>query len=136
MTSLLALVSATCLAAAFYVWRGRRLQHSRIEAVAFICLYCLSLGLALRFGGRTYPGIHFPNSAFLNDLLNGNGLFVAIGYPAVMVAGAADMLLVFMRTTGRGLTAALKAVKWVAASLATAIALYGFYWAATLQRLP
>jgi hypothetical protein len=130
------LVAAISITTAFYVWRGQSLQHSRVEAFAFICLYCLSLGLALRFGGRTYPGIYFPNSAFLNGLLNGNGLFVDIGYSAVMVAGAADTLLVFTRTRRRGLTIALKGVKWIAASLAMVIALYGFYWAATLQRIP
>lgn len=136
MTSLFVLVAAIGLTTAFYVWRGQAFQHSRIEAFAFICLYCFSLGLALRFGGRTYPGIYFPNSTVLNDLLNGNGLFVGIGYSAVLVAGAADTLLVFMRTTVRGVATTLGGVKWVAVALATAIALYGFYWAAIMQRLP
>lgn len=102
----------------------------------FTCLYCLSLLLALRVGGRTYPGIYFSNSSFLNGLLNGNVLFTGIGYAAVMVGGAADYFLIFTRTMVASPTKTLKAVKWIAVSLATAIALFGFYTAAVLQRLP
>ena len=136
MFSLLGLLAATGLTIGFYVLRRSSLQHSRTEALAFVCLYCLSLGLALRFGGRTYPGIYFPQSPFLNSLLNGNGLFVDIGYSAVLAAWVADVLLIFFRPSNHGLEAALKGVKWLAVGLAVAIALYGFVWAAIMQRLP
>ena len=136
MFSLVVLVVVIGLTIAFYVWRRPIVQHSPKDALAFTFLYCLSLGLALRFGGRTCPGIHFPNSSFLNDLLNGNGLFVDIGYSAVVVAAATDYFLIFTRTTAGSPTKTLKAVKWLAISLATAIALFGFYCAASLQRLP
>src|SRR4051812_3442472 len=133
MISLLGLVVVIGLTIAFYVWRRSSLQHSRRDALVFTCLYCLSLGLALRFGGRTYPGICFPNSSFLNGLLNGNDLFDGFGYLAVVAAGAADYFLVFTRTMVGSPTKTLKAMKWIAVSLATAIALFGFYCAAVLQ---
>jgi hypothetical protein len=68
--------------------------------------------------------------------LNGNDLFDGIGYMAVVVAGVADCLLIVTRTMVGSPTKTLKAVKWIAVSLATAIALFGFYCAAVLQRLP
>lgn len=135
MFSLLVLVVVVGLTIAFCVWRRSSL-HSHKYALVFTCLYCLSLLLALRFGARTYPGIYFPNSSLLNGILNGNGLFTGIGYTAVMVAGAADYFLIFTRTMAGSPTKRLKAVKWIAVSLATAIALFGFYTAAVLQRLP
>lgn len=136
MFSLLVLVATTGLTVAFFFWRRSSLPRSRMEAFIFTCLYCLSLALALRFGGRTYPGIYFPHSPFLNSLLNGNGLFVGVGYMAVLVGWVADSLFILTRSAGRGLVTVLKAAKWLAILLATIIAFYGFFWAATLQRLP
>jgi hypothetical protein len=132
MISLFVLVAAVGLTVAVRVWRR---PSSRIDALLFIVLYCLSLGLALRFGGRTYPGIYFPNSAFLNGLLNGNELFTGIGYDAVLIAGVADTLRVFA-TSSRRLEVILKALKWVAVGVAVMIALFGFWSALTMQRLP
>ncbi len=136
MASLLILVAAISLTATFFVWRRLTLQHSRIDAMAFICLYCVSLGMALRFGARTYPGAYISGSPFLNDVLNGVVLFVGIGYSAVLLAAAADTVLIFIPTTASGLVSIIKSVKWISTSLATLIALYGFCWAAMLQRLP
>jgi hypothetical protein len=107
-----------------------------MEALMFTCLYCLSLGLALRFGGRTYQGIYFPHSPFLNSLLNGNWLFVGIGYLAVLVGWVADTLRILIRPSVHGFEAAIKGVTWLAVGLAVTIALYGFSWAAIMQRLP
>jgi hypothetical protein len=132
MISLLVLIAAVGLTVAVYVWRR---PSSRLDSLVFVVLYCLSLGLALRFGGRTYPGIYFPNSPFLNDLLNGNGLFTGIGYDAVLVAGAVDILRVFATSSGR-LEVILKALKWVAVGLAVMIAIFGFWSALIMQRLP
>jgi hypothetical protein len=133
MISLLVLVAAVGLTLAVYVW-GR--PTTRIEALAFIFLYCLSLGLSLRFGNRTYPGIYFPDSPFLNSLLNGNGLFTGIGYDAVLVAGVADALRVFTTSPGQRFEVRLNALKWVAVTLAVVIAIFGFWSALVMHRLP
>ena|SRR5438046_181748 len=133
MISLLVLVAAVGLTLAVYIWRRPR---SRIEALAFICLYCLCLGLALRFGGRTYPGIFFPHSTFLNRLLNGNGLFTEIGYNAVLIAGATDALRVLTNSPGRRFEVVLKVLKWIAVVLAVTVSIFGFWSALVLQRLP
>lgn len=135
MNNLLILIAAVFVTVAFYALRRSTLQHQRTDALAFVCLWCLSLGLALRFGGRTYPGIYYPNSPFLNDVLNGNGLFVSIGYSAVLIAGTATTLQIFARPVGQVPAAILISAKWVGVLLAIIISLYGFYWAAILQRI-
>jgi len=104
--------------------------------LAFIALYCLSLGLALRFGGRTYPGIYFPRSPSLNSLLNGNLLFTQIGYGAVLIAAFADSWRVLGTSSGQRLNVGLQVVKWIAVTLAVIIAIFGFWIAVVLQRLP
>ena len=58
MNNLQVLVAVAFFTAMFYALRRSTLPHRRFEALAFICLYCLSLSLALRFGARTYPGIY------------------------------------------------------------------------------
>lgn len=136
MSDLIVLAVAICLTAMFYVWRRATLHHSLSQAIMFVALYCGSLGLALRFGARTYPGIYFSESAFLNGLLNGNGLFVSVGYSAVLVAGATDTLVTLKRPASRTAVISLAGVKRAAVCLATAISLYGFYWSAVMQRLP
>ena len=136
MFSLLVLAFVTGLTFAYSIWLRSSLQRSRRNAFVLTCLYCVSLLLALRVGGRTYPGIYFPNSGFLNALLNGNVLFTGVGYAAVLVAGTADSFLIFTRTMVGSPAKTLKVIKWIAVSLATAIALFGFYTAAVLQRLP
>ena len=50
MASLLILVAAISLTATFFVWRRLTLQHSRIDAMAFICLYCVSLAALMHQG--------------------------------------------------------------------------------------
>lgn len=72
----------------------------------------------------------------LNNILNGNALFSVIGYFSVIAAGLSDMALIFLKHLGEFGLRALKSVKWAALLLAISIALYGFFWAATLQRLP
>lgn len=136
MVSLLVFLGTISLTIGLYVWRRTSLKSSRAQAFVFVCLFYLSLGLALRFGGRTYPGIYFPHSPFLNSLLNGNGIFVDVGYLAVKVGWAADTLRLVVRTYVHGFKVALKGVRWLAVALAVTIALYGFYWAMILQRLP
>jgi hypothetical protein len=86
-------------------------------------------------GGRTYPGIYFPHSPFLNSLLNGSGLF-GVGYLAVLVGWAADTLRILVRPSVHGFEAAMKGVTWLAVGMTVMIALYGFLWAAIMQRLP
>jgi dolichyl-phosphate-mannose--protein O-mannosyl transferase len=98
-------------------------------------MYCFSLLLALRFGGRTYPGIFFPNSTLLNWLLNGNQLFTHIGYDAVLLAGFSDTLLT-TTLTSQQVRKSLRYLKWLALSIAVIIAFYGFFWAFNLGRLP
>jgi hypothetical protein len=133
MISLLVLVAAVGLTLAVYIWRR---PTSRLWSLAFICLYCLSLGLALRFGGRTYPGIYFPHSPFLNSLLNGNGLFTDIGYDLVLVAGVADTARVLMTYSAPRFRVVLQLLKWLALMLAIIIVIFGFWFAIILERLP
>jgi hypothetical protein len=133
MIDLLMLLAAVGITLAFYVWRR---PTSRIERLAFIVLYCLSLGLALRFGGRTYPGIYFPRSPFLNSLLNGNALFTQVGYDAVFVAGVADGLRLGTASRDQRFQVALQVLKWLAVTAALVIAVFGFWCAFELQRLP
>lgn len=136
MISLLVLLVTIGLTAAFYVRQRSSLPHSKIEAMVFACLYCISLGLALRFGGRIYPGIHFPQSPLLNALLNGNRLFVGVGYAAVLVAFVGDSLRVLVRPSSHRFAVAMNGMKWLAVALAVTISFYGFGWAILLQRLP
>ena len=136
MISLLILLSAIGLTAAYYVRQRSSLQHSNIEAMVFTCLYCISLGLALRFGGRTYPGIYLPQTPLLNSLLNGNWIFVAVGYAAVLVAFAGDALRILIRPSSQRFAVAMSGVKWLAVALAVTISFYGFGWAIVMQRLP
>jgi hypothetical protein len=89
----------------------------------------------LRFGGRTYPGLYFPDSLFLNSLLNGNGLFTGVGYLAVVAAWSAEVALLLLRPSILGIDLALRLLKWAAIGLAVAISIYGFVWAAIMQRL-
>jgi hypothetical protein len=69
--------------------------RSRWWRLAAVPLGMLALGLALRFCGRTYPGIYYPDYPILNNLLNGNGLF-DIGVVLVLVLGVADFVFVFL----------------------------------------
>lgn len=90
-------------------------------------------GLALRFGGRTYPGIYFPDDAFLNGVFNGATLFTKIGYDAVAIGFVASLALVLTRLHPR-IRMILKVVVTLAIATAVAIAIYGFYWAVVLDR--
>jgi hypothetical protein len=136
MLSLLVLVVTIVLTMTVYFWQRSPGPHSRSGSMFLTCLCCLNLGLALRFGGRTYPGVYFPDSPFLNSLLNGNNLFVGIGYTAVVVGWAAASLHILVRPSVQGFGTALTATKWLAFGLAAMIAIYGFSWAVTMQRLP
>ena len=120
---------------AWAIWRRNPSRRSRIEELAFTLLLCLALGLALRFGGRTYPGIYFPESSTLNSHLNGVFLFTGIGYLSVLLTGAASVLKAI--TAGRPkLRFFLSFLIATALTVASIISLYGFYWAFVLERLP
>lgn len=136
MLSLLGLLISTGLTIAFYALRRPMRVRSKNEAFVFICLYCITLALALRFGGRTYPGIYFPESPFLNWLFNGNGLFTGVGYLAVVVAWTVGLVLLGRRLPTGRFELALRLVKWTAVVVAVAIALFGIAWAVAMQRLP
>jgi hypothetical protein len=98
-------------------------------------MWCFTLGLALRFGGRTYPGIFFPDSSLLNYLFNGVSLFVQAGYDAVAICFVAKLAPLVL-PVGKRAAAYLNTISWIAVTTATFIAIYGFYWAAVLGRLP
>ncbi|WP_374389060.1 hypothetical protein [Sandaracinobacter sp.] len=136
MFNLLLLGCVAGLSFLFYHWRRSSFPYSRVDALIFTFLYCLGLGLALRLGARTYPGIYVPDSPFLNGVLNSNGLFVGIGYGAVLMAGAADGARILFRPSGPGIDNLLRTVSRMSIWLAGAIALYGLLWAAFMQRLP
>jgi hypothetical protein len=136
MFSLLVLVTTILLTMTVYFWRRSSGTHSRSGSIFLTCLCCLDLGLALRFGGRTYPGVYFHDSLLLNSLLNDNNLFVGIGYTAVVVGWAAASLHILIRPSLQGFGTALIATKWLAFALAATIAIYGFSWAVTMQHLP
>lgn len=123
-----ALLSAVVLA-----FPARRSRWWRLAAVP-LCM--LTLGLALRFFGRTYPGIYYPDSALLNGLLNGNGLFTEIGYDLVLALGVADagfvFLTLFRQGTAPTVIRALVALRLGLLLLTILIVAYGFYYAVLL----
>jgi hypothetical protein len=135
MPSLFLLLFAVTASGVWAVWRRGFAPTSRFEAIAFLVMWCFTLGLALRFGGRTYPGIFFPNSSLLNDVFNGVGLFVQAGYDAVAICFVAELAPLVL-PVGRRAASYLNAISWLAFTTATLIATYGFYWAAVLGRLP
>ena len=135
MTSLQVLSLFAVIAMVWGAWRRHAIRLSRAEAIAFVALCCFVLLLALRFGARTYPGLYFPDSRALNCLFNGSGLFVGIGYGAVLIAFAASLVRTWVRP-GRGtMNSALRAAFWLPIGMAALIALFGFYWAVQLGRL-
>lgn len=109
-------------------------RQSRWWRLAAMPMCALALGLALRFCGRTYPGIHFPDSPSLNALLNGNGLFTEIGYGLVLALAVADAAFVFLTLFRQEVTEPL-VIRWLVALrlgllvLTTLIISYGFYCA-------
>lgn len=111
--------------------------RSRWWRLAATPLGMLALGFALRFCGRTYPGIYFPDSPFLNDLLNGSGLFTGVGYLLVFVLGVSDLVFVFLtlfrtQATAHSATKPLVALRVVLLFLTLAIIAYGFFHAVIL----
>ena len=108
--------------------------RSRWWRLAAVPLGMLALGLALRFCGRTYPGIYYPDSPFLNDLLNGNGLFDA-GIVLVLALGVADAAFVILTrfhqpAPAPTATRLLVALRASLLFLTFAIIAYGFFYAA------
>jgi hypothetical protein len=115
---------------------GESEAKHRAWRLAWIAVYSLALLLALRFGGRTYPGWYLPNSPFLNSLLNGNWLFTRIGYDLVLVGACAAAMRVLLGRKKPRASSSLRLVQWVAFGLAILIILYGVRWAIWTQRLP
>lgn len=96
--------------------------------------YGLALGLALRFGARTYPGVYYPDSSFLNDLLNGSRLFTELGYDLLLALIVADLVLVFLTRFRKGKTTSpivryLGVLRLLLLSLTLLIIAYGCYYA-------
>jgi hypothetical protein len=108
---------------------------ARTGRILWICFYALVLLLAIRWCARTYPGWYVPASASLNDLLNGVGLFTALGYKIVLLAAAAAMAREVLPRAGRA-AAVLRAVQWTSVALAALIVCYGVCWAVWTHRLP
>jgi hypothetical protein len=104
--------------------------------LAWIAAYSFALLLALRFGARSYPGWYFPDSALLNRLLNGVGLFTVIGYDLVLLGAVAAAMRLLLGRGNRRAGLALAALQWGAIALAVLIACYGVAWAAYMHRLP
>lgn len=128
------LLLMTFLICAWALWARRSPRRGRAETVAFAILCSLWLGLALRFGARTYPGLHFSNNAELNNLFNGGILFTTVGYLAV---GIAFLTYIGMAITNvHGVLRTFLTILFLIAMLvAVLITIYGFYWAILLGRL-
>jgi hypothetical protein len=125
-----ALLSAVVLA-----FPARRSRWWRLAAVP---LFTLALGFALRFCARTYPGVYYPDSRFLNGLLNGNWLFTEIGYDLVLALGAADAAFLFLTLFRPGtvtplVTRSLVALRLGLLVLTALIIAYGFFYAVLLS---
>ena len=111
----------------------------RLARAGLIALYSFVLLLALRFCGRTYPGWYFPDSNFLNGLLNSNFLFTELGYELVVLGATAGTAHIFMASDSPRRT---RLRWWLGAAQAAAVVLvipiisYGFLWAHFMQRLP
>ena len=123
------LISAALVAFVLFLLAPR----SRWWRLAAVALGTLALGLALRFCGRTCPGIYFPDSPFLNDLLNGNGLF-DVGVVLVLALGVADATFVFLTRFHQPATASIASrllvtLRAVLLLVTLAIIAYGFYCA-------
>lgn len=55
---------------------------------------------------------------------------------SLLVGWLADTLRILIRLSVQSAKAAMKGVKWLAVGLVVTISLYGFSWAAIIQRLP
>jgi hypothetical protein len=116
---------------------ARRKSRSRSSRLVWVGAYAFCLLLVLRFGARSYPGWYFPDSRFLNDLLNGGFLFTQIGYDLVIVAAASGAARVFLAgDVRRKSDRILRWVQWTAYALALLITCYGVIWAIHMHRLP
>jgi hypothetical protein len=138
MIDLVVLLASALISGGVLAFPARRSRWWRLAAVP-LCM--LTFGLALRFCGRTYPGVFYPDSTFLNNLFNGVRLFTEIGYDLVALLGLADLLFVFLtrfRSSPTPMVAvrALVAVRVAVLALIVLIIGYGFYYATLLQRLP
>jgi membrane protein YdbS with pleckstrin-like domain len=130
MSDFYVFLMSSALAAFTLFFLAPRSRWWRLAAVP-ICV--LALGLALRFCGRTYPGIYYPDSPFLNSLLNGNALFNA-GVVLTLALGVADAAFVFRTrfhqpATPSTATRVLVTLRAVLLLLIFAIIAYGFYYA-------
>lgn len=108
-----------------------------LRRVAWICTYTYFLLLAVRWCARTYPGWYFPDSAFLNDLLNGGDLFTLYGYDCVLLAAAAALARILLAGPDHPrAAAALRLLHWASLAIVALILCYGLYWAQLMERLP
>ena len=134
MTDLYLFVAIAVLAGSVWAFPARRSRWWRLAAVPLVML---ALGLGLRFCGRTYPGIYYPNSRFLNELLNGSGLFTEIGYGLVLAFGLADAAFVFLtvfrqRQSAPSVVRSLGALRLALFVLVLLIIAYGCFYAVIL----
>jgi hypothetical protein len=129
--------------ATFVLWLSRKHRWPSEHPIAFraalIVAYAGTLLLALRFGARTYPGLFIGRPGPLNDILNSSQIF-GIGYNLVALAALADGLSFWLaRRSAPASQVGARAVlitRNVCLVLATLGALYGFYFAIVLERLP
>ncbi|MBS0297607.1 MAG: hypothetical protein JSR45_14960 [Proteobacteria bacterium] len=134
MWKLIALIGSALITAALLVW-ARRGVRGRL---ALIASYALTLALAMRFGALTYPGVWMGDAGWLNNLFNGSEIFW-LGMDMIAVAVAADLVILLIAWRFERPGMASRAAVWTrnaALTTASLIALYGFYWAALMERLP
>lgn len=133
---LIVVVVGLALTIGYFMWQRPDRSGHPMHRLALTGLWCVTLLLALRFGARTYPGVYYSGSGFLNWLFNGQTIFTDIGYELALLAGMAEILLILSDASMPRFQKWMRIVKWVSLGLAVAIALYGFYWALVLDRMP
>ena len=138
MSDLITFLVSALICIVILAFPARRSRWWRIAAVP---VWMFTLGMALRICGRSYPGIHYPNSEFLNHLLNGSGLFTTYGYNLVFALGVADAAFAYLTRFRRAeappaLGRRLTAVRIGLLALILLIVGYGFFYAIVLERIP
>jgi hypothetical protein len=141
MANLIGMVA--CALATIALWvvikKNWASQHPIALRAALAAAYSSTLLLALRFGGRTYPGVWMGKSGLLNVIFNGSDMFW-FAYYCVVLGALSDGAAVLLQ---RGSTPAMligariaSTVRILSLGVAVVVALYGFTFAIILLRLP